>query len=66
MGRKRQEARKLIIAMSRAGVSTEQLVRDAGELGVRARFVYRTLGYKREYNRAEGRWMWVSPMMAAP
>ena len=49
MKKKERQLRKTIIALHRSGVSVEKLAKDAPqELGVRPRFVYRVLGYRRK------------------
>lgn len=59
----KKTARKHIIALHRAGMPIEQLARDAPrELGVRARFVYRVLGYEHRRNPKSRKFEWVKPM----
>lgn len=47
MKKKERQLRKMIIALHKAGTSVEQLAKDSHELGVRPRFIYRVLGYRR-------------------
>jgi len=62
MKKKERQLRKTIIALHQAGVPVEKLARDAPkELGVRPRFVFRVLGYRKQIIRFEGtrRLAWV-------
>jgi hypothetical protein len=56
MKQNEQQLRKTIIALHQSGVPASQLAKDAPkELGVRPRFVYRALGYRRKMVRVDGK-----------
>lgn len=60
MNKRDKLASQTIKALHRSGVPIEQLAKDAAQMGVKSRFVYRTLGYRYVCtNRRAGTYEWI-------